>query len=543
MLKRISVGNKLNILLFSAMLGVMAISALALYSKYQRMLDDRRATLQSVVQVAIGVLDHYDKQVKAGVLAQDAAQEQAKRAIGNLRYAGKEYYSLYDMHPRMVWHPIKPELNGKDLSTLKDPNGKLLVKEMRDAVANQGSGFVDYLWPQPGKDEPVAKLAYAEGFAPWGWIVASGLYLDDLNAAFRHDALMFVGQIAVLSLLLGWLAFAIKWALTHPVRELMLTMSRVSDGRDLTCRANIDSHDELGAVGRAFNQLLTHIQQTLSEVWGGSERLASRATSLSDHADRLAGASAEQNTAVSSSAAALEEISVSVEQVSAMAERLEQHADTARQHTQAGVSALGELCRHLDQADQQLSRDVSDSARHMLGSMGEISQMTGQVREIADQTNLLALNAAIEAARAGEAGRGFAVVADEVRKLAEKSALSAGQIDTLTLRLQEASEAMQRAIADSQHALANSRSEAGVAAERMELASQTVSDTRSSIHEMATALTEQSQSVQSIARDMQVIAGQSETQHAVVRDSAGAAGELEALAMELRGAVGQFKTA
>ena len=102
---------------------------------------------------------------------------------------------------------------------------------------------------------------------------------------------------------------------------------------------------------------------------------------------------------------------------------------------------------------------------------------------------------------------------------------------------------MQRAIADSQHALANSRSEAGVAAERMELASQTVSDTRSSIHEMATALTEQNQSVQSIARDMQVIAGQSETQHAVVRDSAGAAGELEALAMELRGAVGQFKTA
>lgn len=228
MLKGISVGNKLNLLLFSAMLGVIIISALALHSKYQRMLDDRRATLKSVVQVAIGVLDHYDKQVKSGHMPLSAAQDQAKRTIGNLRYAGKEYYSLYDMHPRMVWHPIKPELNGKDLSTLKDPNGKLLVKEMRDAVASQGSGFVDYLWPQPGKDEPVAKLAYAEGFASWGWIVASGLYLDDLNAAFRHDALMFVGQIAVLSLLLGWLAFAIKWALTHPVHELMRTMAKVS---------------------------------------------------------------------------------------------------------------------------------------------------------------------------------------------------------------------------------------------------------------------------------------------------------------------------
>ena len=168
MLHRLSVGNKLNMLLIAALLGVMAISGLALYSKYQRMLDDRRATLQSVVQVALGVLDFYDKQAKSGAMPLAAAQDAAKRTIGNLRYAGKEYYSLYDMHPRMVWHPIKPELNGKDLSALKDPNGKLLVKEMRDAVAGQGSGFVRLSVAAAGQGRASAQAGLRRGICPLG---------------------------------------------------------------------------------------------------------------------------------------------------------------------------------------------------------------------------------------------------------------------------------------------------------------------------------------------------------------------------------------
>ncbi|MEN9986224.1 MAG: hypothetical protein RI925_1726 [Pseudomonadota bacterium] len=542
MFNRLSVGNKLNTLLLAALAGVLLISALALYSKYQRMLDDRRTSLQNMVQVAVGVLEFYERQVKAGSLPLASAQEQAKHAVGNLRYANKEYYYLFDMHPRMLWHPIKPELNGQDLTRSLDPDGKPLFVAMRDVVASQGGGFVEYLWPQPGKTEPVAKLAYVQGFAPWGWMVGTGLYLDDLNAQFERDALWFFGQIVLLSAVLGGLVLLIKRALTRPVHALVKTMRQVDEQRDLTCRTELGAEDELGTVGRAFNHLLGSIQHTFSEVWGGSERLASRASSLSGHARQLAGVSAQQNQAVASSAAALEEISASIEEVSGMAERLGHQAEQTHAQTGHGEAAVAVLTTTLHQAEHSLRDDVGGSARQMADSMDDITRMTCQVRDIAEQTNLLALNAAIEAARAGQAGRGFAVVADEVRKLAEKSAASAGQIDQLTERLQHSSAAMHQAIQRNEQVMETGVRQAAQVSQVLVSASQAAQETRQRIGDINAALVAQNHAVQQIASDMQHIAGQSDTQHAVVHDSAGAAHELEALAVELRGAVARFKT-
>ena len=542
MFNRLSVGSKLNVLLLAALAGVALISALALYSKYQRMLEDRRAALQNMVQVAVGVLNYHDRLVRDGSLPLASAQAQARRAIGELRYADKEYFYIFDMHPRMVQHPIKPELNGQDISQIRDPDGKPLFIAMRDVVSSQGHGFVEYQWPQPGQSAPVPKLAYAQGFAPWGWVVATGLYLDDLNAEFRRDAMMFVGKIVGLSLLLAALVVMIKRALTLPVRALVEAMRRVDEQHDLTCRAQLHSQDELGTVSRAFNHLLGNIQRAFSDVWGGSEQLAHRATRLSDHAHRLAGASAEQNHAVASSAAALEEISASIEEIGVMADALSRQADDTRAQTAHGETVVSGLRDSLAQAGQCLRDEVGVSARQMADNMADITRMTAEVREIAEQTNLLALNAAIEAARAGESGRGFAVVADEVRKLAEKSAQSASQIDGLTERLLAANSAMRQAVIDSDTALNTSARQADDVSQALAAASAAAQATRQRSAEMNTALNEQNLAVQQIADDMQRIAGQSETQHAVVHDSAGAARELESLAVELRGAVGRFKT-
>lgn len=141
-----------------------------------------KATRQHV-EVAHGVLTSAHALETSGKLTRDEAQRLARDTVAALRYDGKEYFWINDMHPRVVMHPIKPELDGQDVSATKDPNGLALFAAFVDQVRREGQGFVAYQWPRPGAVEPVDKLSYVKGFAPWGWVIGSGIYIDDLRHA------------------------------------------------------------------------------------------------------------------------------------------------------------------------------------------------------------------------------------------------------------------------------------------------------------------------------------------------------------------------
>ena len=118
-------------------------------------------------------------------MSRDKAQATAVATVKALRYAGKEYFWINDMQPRMIMHAAKPELDGKDVSELRDPNGKALFRDMVEVVKASGSGYVPYQWAKPGAEQPVDKISYVQGFAPWGWIIGSGVYADDTAAQMR----------------------------------------------------------------------------------------------------------------------------------------------------------------------------------------------------------------------------------------------------------------------------------------------------------------------------------------------------------------------
>jgi len=186
-----SIAKKLAVLNAGAILGIIILTAIFLISERTLILQERTSNVQQAVETAYGVLDYYQKQEASGSLPRAEAQKKAMDAIKLLRYGNNEYFWLNDMQPKMIMHPIKPELDNKDLSTNKDPTGKFLFVEFVNMVKKAGAGPVDYMWPKPGSDKPVQKVSYVKGFEPWGWILGSGVYVDTVDATVRGRAVTF----------------------------------------------------------------------------------------------------------------------------------------------------------------------------------------------------------------------------------------------------------------------------------------------------------------------------------------------------------------
>jgi methyl-accepting chemotaxis protein len=178
------IGVRLWLLIGLSLLGAGGLLALSLDAKRESMLAEKRLATKHVVEVATGVVAGFEAQAASGALTQESARKAAAAALKTLRYEDQEYFFIIDMTPRMVMHPFKPQLDGQSLAEQKDPTGKRLFVAFVDEVRVHHAGFVSYQWPKPGLEQPVPKLSYVQGFAPWGWVIGSGIYVDDVDSAF-----------------------------------------------------------------------------------------------------------------------------------------------------------------------------------------------------------------------------------------------------------------------------------------------------------------------------------------------------------------------
>ena len=180
-----TIAAKLHLMTAIGTLMLVALSAYLLTDKYQTSRNDRQVAVRQTVEIGHSLLAWAHQLETSGTHTREQAQALAVQALGKVRYAGEEYFWVQDLDARMLMHPFRPDLNGKDASGIKDPNGRPVIVDFA-ARARQpdGGGLVEYLWPKPGQEKPVAKFAHVKLFQPWGWVVGSGVYVDDLQREF-----------------------------------------------------------------------------------------------------------------------------------------------------------------------------------------------------------------------------------------------------------------------------------------------------------------------------------------------------------------------
>lgn len=635
-----------------------------------KLFEDRKVAVHQPVDIAYDVIAGYYQKYLDNNLTQDEAKEQAIEAVKNLRYNDVDYFWINDLYPRMVMHPMKPELDGKSIKDDKDPNGKYFFREMVEVAKKDGEGYVSYMWPKPGFDEPVPKISAVKLFKEWDWIVGSGIYVDDVEAEISSmvsKLSVFVLVVLIFTVIIGYL---IAKFIAKSLVDIDKAAREVAYG-NTEIEIGINSNDEIGRLadsfrnlierqkekvkaaeliaagefkevelassndklGLAFNKEVNALKNLINEIsilinsaregklsargndvnfsgnWKslisdinslldvvispikeGSDVLKVMATgdltvrvkgnyqgdhqlmknNINNLGEALTELLREVNEAADSTASASAEISSSSEELASgaheqtaqtaeVASAVQQMSSTILQTTKNASGAADNAKRAGDiavEGGKVVKETVDGIARiavvvkratetvEQLGkSSDEIGEIIQVIDDIADQTNLLALNAAIEAARAGEQGRGFAVVADEVRKLAERTTKATKEIAAMIKQIQkDTSEAVQSINTGTEEVEKGKElaSKAGVTLNQIiEAAERVVAE----VEQVAAASEEQSSAAEQISGSIESINNVSQQSAIGTQQIARATEDLNSLTLGLQNTLAKFKIA
>lgn len=540
-LRRLSISQRLWLILVVAMSMLLALGLLMLKQIHDDLYQGKAQKTQHVVQAASGILTYYHGLETAGTLSRDAAQQQALTVVGQLRYDHDDYFWINDLRPFMVMHPTNPKLDGKDLSAIKDPDGFALFSEMARLAKDKGAGMVDYRWPKPGSEAPVQKTSYVQLFEPWGWVIGSGVYIDDMQAEFWAQVWKACWAGLGIALIMAALVTVIARSIVRPLQETVQAMANIASGEsDLTRSLDTQGRDEVAALAQHFNAFTAKLHKVVSRLQATASALDLSSTTLGNDASNAQQRSQQQALQMDQVATAINEVTYAVQEVAKNAEHAASEMRGAQSQAELGQQNIDSSLQQIDQLSGTITKAV-EVIRLLASQSSEIGSVLEVIRSIAEQTNLLALNAAIEAARAGEQGRGFAVVADEVRLLAQRTQKSTAEIQAMIEGLQKHSEAAVDVIGSSSRASQLTIEQATQAGQSLTSIGQALSNLNDLNASIASATLQQAHVVEDINQNVTQAAGLSQSTAQAAEQSSAASVHLKQLSVELNGLLRQFK--
>jgi len=540
-LRRFSIFQRLAILVGIVIFGLIVLSISSLSNQYKSLKNEQYLKTKNVVETAYSIITHYAALEQSQTLTRAQAQSQAMASIRSLRYDDTNYFWINNYQPAMVMHPIKPALEGKDLTNNKDPDGTPLFVEMVDVVKKSGEGYVPYKWPKPGSDKPVDKIAYVKGFNQWQWIIGSGVYLDTIDNTFSQQRTIIVINVMIMIVVVVLFSYFIGRSILTPTRLAAEMMKDISQGEgDLTRTLNENGNDEISQLSRSFNLFVSKIRESLVLVAKSANDVNEHAHAVDDSSKTSQSYIELQNDSSTQVAAAMEQMTHQIHDVSRNAEAAEQAANDAASNASTGKNVVSKTITAIETLSSNIET-VSKVTADLAQESNNIGSVLDVIRSIAEQTNLLALNAAIEAARAGEHGRGFAVVADEVRTLASRTGKSTDEIQAMIAKLQEGAKAAVEAVKSSQEISISTVEQASSANASLDEIDRLVSVITDMNGQIARATEQQTSAADEVNLRINDLSQSTEQSLGNTKDLTRASDKLKQSSVELSSVVSRFK--